>query len=118
MSAARDERGVATVWGIALIGLLALVTVVAIVIVALFAGHRRAQAAADLAALAGAGALRDGADACRTAEWIAARNHAELAGCDVDGMRVRVVTQVDVRGLFGHEHVLRAQALAGPEVTP
>lgn len=110
----RDESGVATVWGVATIALLMVVAVVAFAVVAVVAGHRRAQAGADLAALAGAGAQRDGDDACAAARRIAGANGGELTRCVVDGWRVRVVVQVRVRGLLGHEHVLRGRARAGP----
>lgn len=115
MRPARAERGTATVWGVALIGLLALVTVVCVAVVAVVAGHRRAQAAADLAALAGAGTLRDGGEACAAAGRIARRNRGEVVTCEVSGQRVRVVVQVRVRGLLGREHLLRGRALAGPD---
>ena len=110
----RDEAGVVTIWGVALIGLLTLLAVVAFVLVGVVAGHRRAQAGADLAALAGAGTLRDGGDACASAARIAASNDGELARCEVEGWNVRVVVRVRVPGLFGREHVLRGRAVAGP----
>ena len=110
----RDEAGVVTLWGVAMIGLLALVAVVAFALVGVVAGHRRAQAAADLAALAGAQALRDGGDACASAARLAARNDGELPRCGVDQWSVEVAVLVRVPGLFGREHVLRGRAVAGP----
>lgn len=110
----RDESGVVTVWGVALIGLLTLLAVVAFAVTAVVAGHRRAQAAADLAALAGAGSLQHDRDGCRSAAHIARRNDAVLVSCAVEQWRVRVVVAVPVPGLLGREHRLRARALAGP----
>lgn len=111
----RDEHGVATVWGLALLALLTAVALVAVAVVSVVAGHRRAQAGADLAALAGAGAQRDGDAACRVAGGIAADNGSELTACTIEGAQVRVVVQVRVHGLFGRVHLVRARALAGPD---
>lgn len=110
----RDEQGVATAWGLGLIGLLAVMAFVAAAVIGILAGHRRAEAAADLAALAGAGELRDGGDACGTAGLIARRNRAALVDCRPVGWRVEVVVRVRVRGLFGRVHALEGRALAGP----
>lgn len=110
----RDESGVVTIGGVAVIGLLTLVAVVGFAVVALVAGHRRAQAGADLAALAGAGTLRDGGDPCAAAGRIARRNGAELVSCAVRDRDVRVVVEVRLSGLLGRDHALRGRAVAGP----
>jgi secretion/DNA translocation related TadE-like protein len=81
--------------------------------VGVVAGHRRAQAAADLSALAGAMALQGGGDACQRASVIAGRNGAELQRCEVDGFEVVVVVARTVR-LPGVPMELKARARAGP----
>ncbi len=109
----RGESGAATVVAIALLGVLVTVTVAVGGGVGVVAGHRRAQAAADLAALAGATTLQDGGDGCAHAAHIAARNAARLASCEVDGWSVTltVVTSVHVPG---GEITLGARGRAGP----
>lgn len=112
-SRSRDERGVATVVAIGLVGVLVLVAGACAAVTVLVLSHRRAQVAADLAALAGAAALQRGADPCAAAATIAQRQDARLSRCDVDGADVVVVTGVRVvRALGGTE--LPARARAGP----
>ncbi|BEP12847.1 hypothetical protein acdb102_11580 [Acidothermaceae bacterium B102] len=77
------DTGSASIWMLAL----ALVTltvawVVLLVCVAVGVRHR-AEAAADLAALAGAAAAQDGADGCVAAARNATANAAELLACAV-----------------------------------
>ena len=73
-----------------------------------------ARAAADLAALAGAHALRAGEDACTAASGIATANRAELTVCRVDGHDVvaRAEVRVDL-GMLGSRSA-SAVARAGP----
>ena len=54
------RAGTATVQGIGLIGLLTVFALVCVCIASMFATNRRSQSAADLAALAGAGAVGAG----------------------------------------------------------
>ena len=109
----RGERGAGTVLAVAMIGLVVTVTVGTSGAVGVVAGHRRAQSAADLSALAGATTLQSDGDACRRARVIAARNGAELRRCTVDGTEVVVVVSRSVR-LPGLPMNLRARARAGP----
>jgi uncharacterized membrane protein len=60
----RGERGAATILVIAMAGVLLLVGSALGVVQAMVVAHRRAQAAADLAALAGASASMRGEDPC------------------------------------------------------
>ena len=76
--------------------------------------HRRAQAAADLAALAGAAALGRGVDACATARSIAGRNGAHLFSCVLRGDDVLVEVRTRTVPLLGRRYVLPARARAGP----
>ena len=109
----RDEQGAGTVLAVAMIGLVVTVTVGTSGAVGVVAGHRRAQSAADLSALAGATTLQDGGDACQRARAIAGRNGAELQRCQVDGTEVVVVVARSVR-LPGLPMELKARARAGP----
>ena len=109
----RDERGAGTVLVVTMIGLVVTVTVGTSGAVGVVAGHRRAQSAADLSALAGASTLQSGGDPCQRARVIAGRNGAELQRCQVDGMEVVVVVARNVR-LPGMPMELEARARAGP----
>jgi secretion/DNA translocation related TadE-like protein len=108
-----DEAGAGTVLAVAMMGVLVTFTVAASGVVGVVAGHRRAQSAADLAALAGAGALQEGGDACQHAGAIARRNGARLRGCEVDGWNVAVTVAATVR-LPGSPIELEARGRAGP----
>lgn len=98
---------------LALVGLLVFVAVVAVGVSTVVVGHRRAQAAADLAAIAGATALRDGQDPCAEAGAVADGNGAELAECSVAGATVAVVARLRLPAALGDRWV-RARARAGP----
>lgn len=117
---ATSPRGAATVLVVALSGLLLLVGAGASVVGALVVAHRTAQAAADLAALAGAATLGDwsGRDPCAAAGEVAGANGAELAACSVEAEEV--VVEVRVRGprWLGQDQDLSAQARAGPATAP
>lgn len=116
------ERGAGTVL---ILGIVAATLLLAVGIAALGAAQNArgvAQAAADLGALAGATALRDGFDPCATAVATVARNGAEAASCEVlDGKVVRVVATHVVAGpagqLVGALGQARASARAGPRKT-
>lgn len=79
--------------------------------------RHRAQAAADLAALAAATVRRDGGDACAAASKIAVANDAALASCAVGAYGTVIVTvavplpPVLHRWVAGDVH---ATASAGP----
>lgn len=110
----RDDRGAGTVLATAMLGLLVTVTMIAGGVVGMIASHRTAQAAADLASLAGATTLQDGGDACGRAAVIARRNRAELRSCRVDGWEVAVVVVARTAPLPGGGFSLEARARAGP----
>lgn len=77
---------------------------------AVIARHQ-AQAAADLAALAAAGALADGPQAaCSRAGLIAAKMHTTVAQCHVDGLDIVLHAEVKVR--LGRFDLGPAQAVA------
>jgi secretion/DNA translocation related TadE-like protein len=104
-----------TVLAVALLGFLLLVTAALGVVAAIVVAHRRAQAAADLAALAGAAAWQRAADACGEAGAVAAANHARLSSCQVAGQDVMVTVQVDGPHWLGQHGSLAAMARAGPQ---
>lgn len=107
-----DEQGAATVLVVAMAGVLMFVTAALGVTGGLVTAQRRAQAAADLAALAGADALDD--DACRTARRLARANGAALDVCEVHGFEVRVSVSVPGPTLPGRDLRVSAEARAGP----
>jgi len=109
------DAGVASVLAcLALTGLIVMTSVVAYVGVAAAARHR-VQAAADLAALAAAGALVEGAEAgCAGADALVRRMNSRMRDCDVAGWDVLVTVEQEMPlGPFGVRSV-RAVARAGP----
>lgn len=110
----RDERAAATVLVTACLGLLLLVGCALAVVAAMVTAHRTAQAAADLAALAGATAARDGAHPCAAAASVATANGARLTRCAPKGEEVTVEVVVPGPRWLGQPHDLSAAARAGP----
>lgn len=103
------ECGSASIWVLAF-GLLVLVVGYAAVLrEAAVLGRHRAEAAADLAALAGAGRIGVGLDYCAVAGRIAVANGAVLTGCQLvlapDGrsgtVEVRVRVAIGLAGATG-----------------
>jgi secretion/DNA translocation related TadE-like protein len=109
-----DERGSATLFAVAVIGVLVLVGAALGVVGEMIHAHRVAQSAADLAALAGAEARGRGRDPCAAAASIARANGASLDSCAVDGFDVRLQVTVTGPHWLGQRHDLSAQARAGP----
>jgi secretion/DNA translocation related TadE-like protein len=115
------ERGAGTVL---ILGVVAAIMLLAVGITALGAAQNArgtAQAAADLGALAGATALRDGFDPCGTAGAAVVRNGAQLSSCEVlGGGVVRVVATralaSTAEAFGGALGPARASARAGPRV--
>lgn len=110
----RDDRGASSLLAVAMIGVLLLLGSALGVVAALVGAHRTAQAAADLAALAGADALSATRDPCAAAGAVAVANTASLASCDVDGRDVRVRVVVEGPRWLGQTADLEAEARAGP----
>jgi secretion/DNA translocation related TadE-like protein len=110
------ERGSATVWVVALSGVLAMLGAAAVYVGAAVVARHRATAAADFAALAAAVRAVEGlADGCARAADLAAENAADLTACAVGrGGIARVEVSVTVRlGRLG-VHSATAAARAGP----
>ncbi len=108
---AAPERGSASMVTVTLAGLLVFVGGALAGASALVVDHRRAQAAADLAALAGAAAP---ADPCGAAARIAEANGARLVGCAPRGADLVVSVTVTSGAWPGRDLVVTAQARAGP----
>lgn len=105
------EEGGATILVVALAGMLVFVTVGLAAASGLVTAQRRAQAAADLAAL---GAASDLDRACAEAARVASANAAALDSCRVDGDEVRVVVSVAGPDVKWREVRVSAEARAGP----
>ena len=113
-----DDQGAATLLVLALSGLLMFIGLASAGVAAIVLTQRSAQAAADLAALAGASAAVAGEDACAAAEDIAAANGAALAGCELAGTVVTIAVRVDGPRLVARRYDVTAQARAGPAAEP
>lgn len=111
----RLEEGAGTIVAVAMMGVLVTVTLAVSGVVGVVATHRRAQSAADLSALAGAAALRDGGDACERVRVIATLNDARLRRCQVEGWSVLVEVGKAIR-LPGGSLDLAARGRAGPVI--
>ncbi len=110
----RDERGVGTILGLTMIALLTMFALVAAGVMSIVDAHRRAQAAADLAALAGAQGRAAGRDPCAAAALVAGRNGARLTSCRLDGADVLVEVAVSAARPLHLRGPLPARARAGP----
>lgn len=90
-SAAGAELGSATLLSALWIVVLVLLAAAGIVLATAFSARSRADAAADLGALAGASAVLEGPEAvCTRARHVVAANGAALVSCVVRGAQVRV----------------------------
>jgi len=113
----RDEVGSAAAQTVVLLVAITVVALVGAAVGGVLVGHRRAASAADLAALAAAGALKPGevaTSACAEAARVSAANEAELVDCQVDGQEVQVLVHVDVTSLGGLTRAVPGRARAGP----
>lgn len=121
----RRDRGSAAIWVVCCCVLLSVAATVATVRTLAVLARDRAEAGADLAALAAAGRIgRDDAAVCPAAGRIAGRNGAHLLSCEVrlgaDGRSGQVFVRVELRArlpLVGPRRVLasaRAARLPSP----
>lgn len=108
------EDGSASLLVVALTGVVLLLGLSGALLTATAAAHRRAQAAADLAALAGATARQHGADACGTAGLVADRNGARATDCHLEEDDVVVRVALPGPEFLGHSWELVGRARAGP----
>ncbi|WP_300680807.1 Rv3654c family TadE-like protein [Nocardioides sp.] len=109
----RSQRGSVVPMVVACVGVLVLVGIGCAMAAAAVVAHRRAQSAADLAALAGAQSLSRGGDGCAAAGDLAVRNHADLVSCVSTPTSVTVVVEVGVPGRWAGLADVRAKARAG-----
>ena len=105
------DRGSVAMFAIAVLAVLVTVAMAVAAAVGAVVAQGRARAAADLSALAGAQALRQGADACAIADRRAQQNGARVETCRVEGASVRV--RVSVAAGWEARRV-GAEARAGP----
>ncbi|MFI5509796.1 Rv3654c family TadE-like protein [Mycobacterium sp. NPDC051804] len=112
---ASAESGSATLVAVAMMAVLLTITVAGVYLGTAAVARHRAQAAADLAALAAAGGLADGAQAaCVRAVAVADAMRTTVAECSVTGLDVVVAVEVSVAlGRLG-VGTARAVARAGP----
>ena len=103
-----------------LIGFLLIALLIAMTIVSAYSASGRARAAADLGAIAAAGAYASGqgADqACRAGLALAARNRASPVRCALSASGVaELQTQVPVQLPFIGQRLATATARAGPRL--
>ena len=111
----RDDGGAASLLVVALTGVVLMLGLTGAFLTATAAAHRRAQTAADLAALAGATAHQRGEDACEAAGEVAMSNGAGSTGCHLEADDV--VLRVTLAGpeFLGHSWELVGLARAGPD---
>lgn len=108
------DRGAASIYAVIAMAALLLVTGVVGAAMELARAQHQAAAAADLAALAGAGAASDGADACAAARRVAQANAARLTSCEVSQSVVEVRVEVRSPELWGKTWTIPGRARAGP----
>lgn len=109
------DHGSATLVAVAMMAVLLAITVACVYLGSAVVARHRAQAAADLAALAAAGRLTQGSGAaCAHAVAVAEAMHTTVVDCSVVGLDV--VVAVDVTAALGRLGVgtARAVARAGP----
>ncbi|GAA4875832.1 Rv3654c family TadE-like protein [Actinomycetospora straminea] len=109
------DAGAATVLAAAAVGVLVLLLGLGLQLGAATLARHRAEAAADLAALAGAREAVRGADvACARAGDVAQRNDARLLACSVEGWSVIVSTATRCGCLPSVSGDATGRARAGP----
>jgi len=110
----RGERGVGTVLAVCMAGVLMTVAWVVSGAVGIAATQHRAASAADLSALAGAGAWQEGRAPCDAAAAVARANDTRLVSCrESDGV-VLVEVAADSAPVLGHRLTSVRTARAGP----
>jgi secretion/DNA translocation related TadE-like protein len=111
----RDEHGAVTSMAVVLTAVLLAVAVAAVVGGRVLVSERRAAAAADLAALAGAVAVQHGQDGCDAVRRLVSRHpDTEVRRCWVTGEQVRVTVAAEVGVVVGRRVTVAARAHAGP----
>jgi secretion/DNA translocation related TadE-like protein len=109
------DHGSASIVMVGVVGVVVSTTAGALVLAGVVRASHQARLGADLAAIAGALHLRDGAsvsDSCVAAAHIASANDTSLQSCSVDGHDVTVVV---VASTSAWPQPAVARARAGPE---
>jgi secretion/DNA translocation related TadE-like protein len=109
----RRDEGSATVYVLALAGVVWLAGLVVLLLAHVAVARARAATAADLGALAGAEHVGDGS-ACTVARSVVRLQGADLASCRVEGPEVRVVVRVALGSPLSRFPPAEARARAGP----
>jgi secretion/DNA translocation related TadE-like protein len=110
-----DDRGVTTVWAATAVAVLIAVLAAMLDLAGATAVRHRAEAAADLAALAAAGHALDGEEAaCARAAEVATSGGARVVLCRLRGWEVLVEVEVGVRLSLLGATTVRGRARAGP----
>ena len=100
---------------VAVVGFVLLVAAALVQVGLVVAAKHRAQAAADLAALAGSAASLRGDDGCATARTVARRNGVKLASCRADLAVVTLRADSSASVLWGGRFRTSADARAAPD---
>ncbi|GAB2939639.1 Rv3654c family TadE-like protein [Nonomuraea fastidiosa] len=109
------ERGSATLWGVALMGLLMAVAMAFATVGSVRVAQHRVNSAADLGALAAAKlALIDPEGACVRATELAAQNGAKLTKCKITDDRADVWTTLPLSLPLLGQITLNGRSRAGP----
>jgi secretion/DNA translocation related TadE-like protein len=110
-----DDSGIATIWAAGVVTVLVAMVVFGLDLAAATSGRHRAEAAADLAALAAASHVLDGEQvACAYAARVVHGMAARLVGCRVDGWDALVETEVTPALTLPGVRDARGRARAGP----
>ncbi|MGI5268455.1 Rv3654c family TadE-like protein [Nonomuraea sp. CA-218870] len=111
----RHDRGSATLWGVALMGLLMTVALAFATAGSVRVARHRAHDAADLSALAAAElALVDPEGACARAAALARQNGADLSSCAITGAVADVRTSLTISLPGFGARTVTGRSRAGP----
>jgi secretion/DNA translocation related TadE-like protein len=114
-----QDRGAATVWLLAAGLVMVAMGVAAAAFGTATVARHRAQAAADLGALAGARrAVEGSASACARAAEIVTANGGRLAACSLDGFDLTITVDLAVSPVRGIARTAHGSARAGPVRAP
>ncbi|MGI5284841.1 Rv3654c family TadE-like protein [Nonomuraea polychroma] len=109
------ERGSATLWGVALMGVLMAVTTAFATVGAVRVARHRVNTAADLSALAAARlALFDPRGACAEAAVSATQNGVELTRCEINDEVADVWTSLSISLPIVGTRTVTGRSRAGP----
>jgi secretion/DNA translocation related TadE-like protein len=114
----RPDSGAGSVLLVAVVAVVLSAATAALVLGGALVSRQRAEAAADLAALAGAQALLRGGDACGAAGRVAAAGRARVVVCEPAGSTLHLVVEVALPGVLGRLDVPPARARARAGVPP